>query len=173
MCLSHILWIIHLNTVLCGGASWFKIAWRLKGASLVAQLVKNPPAMQETWVWYLGGEDSLGGGHGNPLQYSCLKNPYGWRSLVGYSPWCRKESDTSKLVMIHRNVDALKQLLHNFLWVSEVPPKAFAAPCSPALETCISLLFNNFFGVHSSFFFKFYLFIFGYVGSSLLGVGFL
>ena len=28
-------------------------------ASLVAQLVKNPPAMQETWVWFLGWEDSL------------------------------------------------------------------------------------------------------------------
>ena len=25
-------------------------------------------------------------GHGNPLQYSCLKNPHGQRSLVGYSP---------------------------------------------------------------------------------------
>ncbi|CAI9175329.1 unnamed protein product [Rangifer tarandus platyrhynchus] len=30
---------------------------------------------------------SPGGGHGNPLQYSCLKNPHGQRSLVGYSPW--------------------------------------------------------------------------------------
>ena len=29
------------------------------GASLVAQLVKNPPAMQETWVWSLGWEDPL------------------------------------------------------------------------------------------------------------------
>ena len=29
---------------------------------------------------------SPGGGHGNPLQYSCLENPYGQRSLVGYSP---------------------------------------------------------------------------------------
>ena len=28
-------------------------------ASLVAQLVKNPPAMQETWVRYLGWEDPL------------------------------------------------------------------------------------------------------------------
>ena len=28
-------------------------------ASLVAQLVKNPPAMQETWVWSLGWEDPL------------------------------------------------------------------------------------------------------------------
>ena len=29
------------------------------GASLVAQLVKNPPAMQETWVLSLGWEDPL------------------------------------------------------------------------------------------------------------------
>ena len=27
---------------------------------------------------------SPGGGHGNPLQYSCLENPHGQRSLVGY-----------------------------------------------------------------------------------------
>ena len=26
------------------------------------------------------------GGHGNPLQYSCMENPQGQRSLVGYSP---------------------------------------------------------------------------------------
>ena len=31
-------------------------------------------------------ERSPGGGHGNPLQYSCLKNPHGQRSLEGYSP---------------------------------------------------------------------------------------
>ena len=30
---------------------------------------------------------SPGGGHGKPLQYSCLENPHGQRSLVGYSPW--------------------------------------------------------------------------------------
>ena len=29
---------------------------------------------------------SPGGGHGNPLQYSCLENPHGQRSLAGYSP---------------------------------------------------------------------------------------
>ena len=28
-------------------------------ASLVAQVVKNLPAMQETWIWYLVGEDAL------------------------------------------------------------------------------------------------------------------
>ena len=29
------------------------------GASLISQLVKNLPAMQETWVWFLGPEDPL------------------------------------------------------------------------------------------------------------------
>ena len=33
---------------------------------------------------------SPGGGHGNPLQYSCLENPHGQRSLGGYSPWGRR-----------------------------------------------------------------------------------
>ena len=36
------------------------------------------------------------GGHGNPLQYSCLENPRGQRNLAGYSPWGHKESDTTE-----------------------------------------------------------------------------
>ena len=39
---------------------------------------------------------SPGGGHGNPFQYSCLEDPHGQRSLVGYSPWDHKESDTTE-----------------------------------------------------------------------------
>ena len=39
---------------------------------------------------------SPGGGHGNPLQYSCLGNPYGQRRLGGYSPWGPKESDMTE-----------------------------------------------------------------------------
>ena len=35
---------------------------------------------------------SPGGGHGNPLRYSCLENPHGQRSLAGYSPWGHQES---------------------------------------------------------------------------------
>ena len=34
---------------------------------------------------------SPGGGHGNPLQYSCLENPHGQSSLAGYIPWGHKE----------------------------------------------------------------------------------
>ena len=39
-------------------------------ASIVTQLVKNPPAMQETSVRFLGQEDPLEKGIGYPLQYS-------------------------------------------------------------------------------------------------------
>ena len=33
------------------------------------------------------------GGHGNPLQASCLEIPHGQRSLAGCSPWGHKKSD--------------------------------------------------------------------------------
>ena len=39
---------------------------------------------------------SPGGGHGNPLQFSCLENPRGQKSPVGYSPLGRKESDATE-----------------------------------------------------------------------------
>ena len=39
---------------------------------------------------------SPGGGHSNPLQYSCLENPHGQRSLVGCSPQGHKELDTTE-----------------------------------------------------------------------------
>ena len=40
--------------------------------------------------------ESPGGGHCNPLQYSCLENPHGQRSLVGYRSRGRKESDATE-----------------------------------------------------------------------------
>ena len=66
----------------------------ISGTSLVAQMVKNLPAMWETWVQWVG--ISPGGGHGNSLQYSCLENPHGQRSLVGYSPRGHKELDMTE-----------------------------------------------------------------------------
>ena len=46
-------------------------------ASFVTQLVKNPPAMLETWVRSLVWEDSPGEGKGYSLQYSSLENSIG------------------------------------------------------------------------------------------------
>ena len=65
-------------------------------ASLVAQLVKNPPAMWETWVQSLGWEDLPGEGKGYPLQYSGLENS------MDYSPRGLKESDMAwRLSLTH------------------------------------------------------------------------
>ena len=41
---------------------------------------------------------SPGGGHGNPLQYSCLEDHMDRGSLEGYSPWGRKESDMTEVI---------------------------------------------------------------------------
>ena len=45
------------------------------GASLLPLLVKNPPAKEEDTGSIPRSGRSPGGGHGNPLQYSCLENP--------------------------------------------------------------------------------------------------
>ena len=63
-------------------------------ASLVAQTVKNPPAMWKTWVWSLGWEDPLE--EGVAASNSCLKTSHGQRSLAGYSSWGRKELDMTQ-----------------------------------------------------------------------------
>ena len=43
-----------------------------------------------------GLERFPGGGHGNPLQYSCLENPHEQRRLAGYSPQGCEESDVTE-----------------------------------------------------------------------------
>ena len=71
------------------------------GDSLVAQTAKNPLAMQGTWVPSLDQE--------NPLEKEMAPYPvflpeesHGQSSLVGYSPWGCKQSDTTKwLSLIH------------------------------------------------------------------------
>ena len=64
----------------------------------MAKTAKNPPAMWDVGHLGLipGLERSPGGGHGNPIQYSCLENPHGQRSLVGYGPWGHKESNMTE-----------------------------------------------------------------------------
>ena len=64
--------------------------------SLVAQSVKNLPANAGHVDSVPGLGRSLGEGNGNPLWYSCLENPCVQRSLLGYSQWGCKESDTTE-----------------------------------------------------------------------------
>ena len=51
-------------------------------------------AMRETWVRSLGWEDPLEEGMATHSSILAWRIPYGQRSLEGYSPWGRKESDT-------------------------------------------------------------------------------
>ena len=63
--------------------------------TLVAQTVKNPPAMWETWVRSLGWEEPLE--KGTPNHYSILAREFHeQRSLAEYNPWGHKETDTAE-----------------------------------------------------------------------------
>ena len=62
----------------------------IEADSLVAQTVKNLPAMQETQVHSLGQEDSLEKGVATTPVFLPAEF-HGRRSLVGYSPWGLKE----------------------------------------------------------------------------------
>ena len=57
---------------------------------------KESACNEEDLSWSPGLGRSPREGHGNPLQYTCLKNLHAQRSLVGYSPWGGKESDTTE-----------------------------------------------------------------------------
>ena len=66
-------------------------------ASLVAQLVKNLPAMWETWVQSLGWED--------PWRRKKLPTPVFWPGeFHGLSPWGCKESDMTELIQQHNTL---------------------------------------------------------------------
>ena len=71
-------------------------------ASLVAQLVKNPPATRETWVQSLGWEDRLK--KGMATHSSILT----WRIL--YSPWGHKELDPTEWLSRHLKHYLLKKI---------------------------------------------------------------
>ena len=61
-------------------------------ASLVAQTVKNLPAVQETWAQSLGWEDLLEKGMATYSSTTAWRIPW----AEGDSPWGRKESDATK-----------------------------------------------------------------------------
>ena len=69
-----------------------------QGSSLVAQIFPGKGS-----AFYAGDLGSVPGsgrspgeGNGNPLQYSCLENPMDGGTWLDYSPWGRKESDTTE-----------------------------------------------------------------------------
>ena len=75
-----------------------------EGTSLVAQKVKNPPAMQETWVRFLGQEDPLEMGMATPSSILVVSQNLvflAWRiawteELADHSPWGFKDSEATE-----------------------------------------------------------------------------
>ena len=97
----------HLSILLLGQSSLECAAWDVnkKGLVLIYMCVCVFPASSvgEESACNAGDLGSIpglrsvpGGGHGNQFKYSLLENPHGQRSLVGYSPWGRKEQDTTE-----------------------------------------------------------------------------
>ena len=89
------------------------------GASLVVQLVKNPSAMWKNWVRSLVWEDPLQKEmetHSSVL----ARKSHGQRSLVGYSPWCCRESDTTMQLTYTHQYPCLGNPMDGAAWWATV-----------------------------------------------------
>ena len=107
ICNSILLLLDEMFTIYIFGPFWFM-------GFPVAQMVKNPPAMQRPVLIPMLGR-SLREGNGYLLQYSCLENPHGQKSLVAivygvakswvwlsnlstWIPWSRKKVTNHKYI---------------------------------------------------------------------------
>ena len=83
-------------------------------------MVKNLPAMRETWVWSWVGKILWRRGW-PPTPVFLPGESHGSRSLAGYSPWSCKESDmTERILLSDTDVRSIgrhqSQCLENYLW---------------------------------------------------------
>ena len=65
-----------------------------------------------------GSGRSPGGDHGNPLQYSCLENPHGQRSVASYSPWGCKDLDMTEQLNIAQHGTIMIGIYEEMLYIS-------------------------------------------------------
>ena len=89
------------------GLVHWKICYDVTRASLVAQLVKNLPAMWETWVRSMDWEDPLEKGMATHSGILAWRIPW-----TVYSPWPHKESDTTEQLSLSFFLSSLTVLLH-------------------------------------------------------------
>ena len=107
----------------------------------LAQMVKNLPAMQETWIRSLGQEDRLE--KGRATHSSILPGAFhGRRSLVGYRPLDHKESDTTEWQQILSLAAEQSPLLLLQITTNAVTKKCRHSISQPGLAPlCIRLWF--------------------------------
>ena len=99
-------------------------------ASLVAQMVKKRPAVQEARAQSLGRK-TPGGGHGSPLQYSCLQNSVdrgaGWATVPGIPKSQTQEWATN---------------MHAYFWtLISVSPSVCCNASTTGDVSCLALFF--------------------------------
>ena len=106
------------NLIFLPGVTWLAVP----GIGVYCFSFQYLSNISKRWKGFPGGSDSKesacnvgdlgsnpglgrspGGGHGNPLQYSCLENPCWQRSLAGCNPWGHKQSDTTDRLSTHMN----------------------------------------------------------------------
>ena len=100
-----------------------------KWASHVAKMVKNPPAMQETWVRSLVGK--------TPWRREQLPTPIFWPGEFHglYSPWSHKELDRTKQLSL-----SLSYFSSSGAWKSKIKGAAWWSPGDsplPVAEYCL------------------------------------
>jgi len=114
-------------------------------ASLVTQLVKNPSAMQETPIQFLGWED--------PLEKGTAPTPVFWtgefrgqRNVAGYSPWGHKETNMAEQLslLLSWEPGQLPQVTLINIWgpLPNTPSGVLAALTEPPANLSIQLRFS-------------------------------
>ena len=87
-------------------------SFQVQRASLVAETVKCPPAVQETWVWSLGQEDLLEKEMATAPVFLPGES-HGQKRPASPSPWGHKESETTERLRLHFTLGAEGKL---FVW---------------------------------------------------------
>ena len=114
-------------------------------ASLIAQLGKNLPAMQETRVQLLGREDLLG----RKWQLTPVLLPgesHGQRSLAGYNLWSHNESDMTECLILCFAGKCLERISESMQPSVDLPagPRQWEPPCPfPIFGICILPLHHS------------------------------
>ena len=86
-------------------------------ASLVTQMVKNLPAMWETWFWSLGQENPLEKGMAHPVFLP--REFHGHRSLVSLSPWGSQRVRHDWVTKTHTHTHTSHASKTNMWWQTE------------------------------------------------------
>ena len=94
------------KSIMSGKHKQYRVDWGVPGGSNDKESACNAGDLD----LILGLERSNGEGKGYPFQYSCLENPHGQMSLVGYSPWGCKKSDMTEATELSTELIGCKEV---------------------------------------------------------------